>query len=240
MASYRGHLMLAAPLGLVYGGLSLAQPQGTWAPAALAAGLTALGGLLPDLDSDSGVPVRELFGVLAALVPACLFAPLMEAGFTLEQTLVILAGTYLFVKFPLAGLFKSWTVHRGMFHSIPAMFIAGLLVYLVYPHANHPLRVYLAGGTMLGFLSHLILDEIYAVDFNGITFKQNRFAGSALKFASPSVRATGLTYLLLAVLVFVAWTSGPAAISQPAQAGAAPSFDAPREQPAAQLPRQGR
>ena len=58
---------------------------------------------------------------------------------------------------------------------------------------------------MIGFLSHLLLDEIYSVDFSGLKPKLNKYAGSALKFASPSRKATGLTYLLLLALGFLAF-----------------------------------
>ena len=38
----------------------------------------------------------------------------------------MLAATYLLVRFGVSELFKRITVHRGMYHSIPAMLIAGL------------------------------------------------------------------------------------------------------------------
>src|SRR5262249_51701010 len=179
-----------------------------WGPVFLGAGLTALGGLLPDLDSDSSVPVRELFGLAAMAAPFLLFERFKQSGMTTEQTLVILGAVYLFIRYVLSGLFKSLTVHRGMFHSIPAMLIAGLLVFLLYHSSDSPgtrIRLYLAGGVMIGFLSHLVLDEIYAVDFMGIKIKRNKFAGSAVKLWSPSWPATLTTYLLLGVLGYLAW-----------------------------------
>jgi hypothetical protein len=212
MASYKGHLALAAPLGAAYGiaGAFYLLPQADWGVLILGAGLTALGGLLPDLDSDSGVPVRELFGLLAVAVPMLLFRRLERAGFSIEQTVVIMAGVYLLVRYGASALFKKYTVHRGMFHSVPAMLIAGLLVYLA-SHSQHSQpqqlyeRLFLAGGVMIGFLSHLILDEIWAVDFLGFQVKFNKYAGSALKFWSSSVWATVLTYAVLATLGFLAW-----------------------------------
>ena len=59
MASFRGHLTFSASLGAVYGGWLYWQLGVDWGTSALAAGLTAVGGMLPDLDSDSGIPVRE-------------------------------------------------------------------------------------------------------------------------------------------------------------------------------------
>src|SRR2546423_9040249 len=73
MASYRGHLSFAAVLGAGYGCWAAVQLDTGWGPPLLGAGLTTLGGMLPDLDSDSGVPVRMLFGVAAAAVPFLLF-----------------------------------------------------------------------------------------------------------------------------------------------------------------------
>jgi hypothetical protein len=149
-----------------------------------------------------------LFGITAAATAVLLYAPLHNRGLPLEQCLVIMAGAYFFVRYVLSHFFCRWTVHRGMFHSIPGLFIAGLVVYLVYPSSDGYLRLYLAGGVMLGFLSHLILDELCAVDFMGGKVRFNKFAGSALKFASPSWSATLGTYVVLLVLGLLAWEGG--------------------------------
>src|SRR5262249_11147762 len=104
------------------------------------------------------------------------------------------------------ALFKRITVHRGMFHSVPAMVIAGLLIYLGDHRADPRVRLFLAGGVMLGFLSHLVLDEIYSVDLLGRKMiRLNRYAGTAVKFYSPSWIATLTCYTLLASLAYVAW-----------------------------------
>jgi hypothetical protein len=116
-----------------------------------------------------------------------------------------LGGIYLFIRYPFAALFKSLTVHRGMFHSVPAMFISGLLVFLFYHSSDALVRLYLAGGIMLGFLSHLLLDELFAVDLMGLAFKRTKYAGSALKFFSPSWTATLTTYFVLGLLGYLAW-----------------------------------
>src|SRR4051794_15036106 len=110
MASYRGHLMLSTPLGVGYGALWLLRPGLDWGPACLGAGLTAVGGLLPDLDSDSGVPVRELFGLTAAAAAVLLLGPLREEGVPLEQALVLLGAAYFFVRYVLSDVFRRMTV----------------------------------------------------------------------------------------------------------------------------------
>ena len=209
MASYRGHLMLSAPLGAAYGAFALLRPEFDWGPIVLGAGLTTVGGLLPDLDSDAGVPVRELFGLLAAAAVAVLFHPLRERGLPLEQALGVMAIAYMLIRYAVADFFRRITVHRGMFHSLPAMLIAGLVVYHLYPSTNVLLRLYLAGGVMVGFLSHLVLDELCSVDFMGLTLRLNKYAGSALKFVSPSTPATIFTYVILVVLGYFAWVGSP-------------------------------
>jgi LexA-binding, inner membrane-associated putative hydrolase len=206
MASYRGHLAFAGVLGAGYGSLALFEWGWDWGPAFVAAGLTTLGGLLPDLDSDSGVPVRELFGVWAAVAPFLLYKRVYEhCQHSTEQTLVILGIVYFFIRYFLSEIFKNFSVHRGMFHSIPALLIAGLAMYLLYPSDNLRLRIFLSGAVLLGFLSHLVLDEIYSVDFMGAHLRLNKYAGSALKFVSKSWPATLTTYLLLAFLAWRAW-----------------------------------
>lgn len=223
MANFQTHLSVAAALGAAYGAGGAWYGHLDWGPVFLGAGLTALGGMLPDLDSDSGVPVRELFSLAAVAVPILLFRRLERAGFTPEQTLAILAGLYLFIRYGLARVFMKWTVHRGMFHSIPGMLVAGMAVYLMHHSADLETRAFLAGGVMLGFLSHLVLDELYAVNFMGVRVKLNKYAGSALKFWSPSPWATGVAYTFVLGLGFVTWVDVSAqfaARAQPAQPGA--------------------
>jgi hypothetical protein len=202
MASYQGHLAFSTTLGAVYGGVACWKWHLDWGPVLLGAGLTALGGLLPDLDSDSGVPVRELSGVAAAATPFLLLGRLEAAGFSMDQILVLLGASYLFIRYAVAILFKTFTAHRGMFHSLPAMGIAGLAVFLLYHHPSTAIRLFLAGGTMLGFFSHLVLDELCSVDFMGARLA--RSAGTALKLRSHSWTATLTTYALLGGLLWLA------------------------------------
>jgi membrane-bound metal-dependent hydrolase YbcI (DUF457 family) len=205
MASYRGHLTVSAALGCAYGGLGLWQGQLDWGPAVLGAGLTTLGGLLPDLDSDSSVPARELFSLAAAITPLLLIQRVSRLGLSMEQTIVVLAGIYFFIRYGIRWLFEKLTVHRGMFHSIPGMLIAGLLVFLIYHSPDNRLRVYLAGGVMLGFLSHLVLDQLYGIDLLGSRYHPSRHAGPPLKLLSASWTGTLTAYALLFVFGYTAY-----------------------------------
>lgn len=204
MASYQGHLMFSSVLAAGYGSIGVLKLNLDWGPAFLGAGVTAVGGLLPDLDSDSGVPVREMFGLAAAIVPLLAYQRI-RLGFTPDQTAVVLGGIYIFIRYFLSRIFKKYTVHRGMFHSIPAMLIAGLALFQIYHNSDEQIRYYVAGGVMIGFFSHLVLDEIYSVDFTGARLKLNKFAGSAIKFWSPSWPATAVCYAILGALGWSVW-----------------------------------
>lgn len=204
MASYHVHLSVSSVLGAAYGAAACHFFQLDWGSTFLGAGITAVGGLLPDLDSDSGVPVREMFSLAAVVVPTLLLHRLEHLGFTVEQAIVVMGGLYLLIRFGLSRLFKRFTVHRGIYHSIPAMLVAGLLVFLTFESPDINLRLFLAGGVMLGFLSHLILDELHSVNFHGVKITLNKYAGSALKLFSPSWPATVGIYALLFFLSILA------------------------------------
>ena len=199
MAAFREHVTFSAVLGVGYAvGLKSLGYEGPHAM--LAGGLCAMAGMLPDLDSDSGKPVRELFGLLATVAALICFHRLGEGD--VEFRLLLAAGLYLFIRFGFAYLFKQLTVHRGMCHSIPAALIAGLTTYLAFGMMHQSGALAMAGGVLIGFLSHLLLDEIYAVQWSGIHVKMNQFAGSALKFTSKSRAATLVCWLLVAVLSY--------------------------------------
>ena len=214
MANFKGHITTSGVLGIAVGAAGKYYLNYDWGVTGLAAGLTTVGGMLPDLDSDSGIPVRELFGLAGVIVPLMLVHRLQSQHLTPEQILVIMALAYLFVRYGLSKLFRRISVHRGMFHSVPAMLIAGLAVFLMHHDPDKALtaaemseRLYLAGGVMIGFLSHLVLDELFAVNLIGVVPRLNQFAGSALKLSSKSWLATLTTYAILIVLAYFAWVS---------------------------------
>lgn len=207
MAGFRTHITVSTACGVASGvtaAIPLHHPPAT---AFLVGTLTAVGGMLHDLDSDSGRPVRELTALAAAVVPMLFYNRLIVTGLTHEGVLAVLVAGYLVIRYGVRHLFKHVTVHRGMFHSIPGMLICGLGVYLAYdcPAAQQSTRYVLAAGVMLGFLSHLILDEIWSVGFDGLAITLKSSAGSAFKFFSSSVWATAVCYGILGALGYLAY-----------------------------------
>ncbi len=205
MAGFRMHIGTSTVCGMVYGGLAYKSLGHSPETAFLAAGVTAVSGMLPDLDSDSGVPVREMSAFAAAAIPMLALPRLAGMNLSSEAVLAAMGLTYFLIRFGLAWFVRTISIHRGMFHSVPAMLITGLAVYLAYGSPETSVRLLLSAGAMIGFFSHLLLDEIYSVDFNGVRIKLNSFAGSAIKFVSPSMLATTVCYLILGGLLWMAY-----------------------------------
>lgn len=203
MAGFETHIGVSTALGIGYGavGYYLGLPPES---CALAAGLCSLSGMIPDLDSDSGTPVRETMTLTAAVVPMLTMERFRQFGWSHETTVLVAAAMYLAVRFGVAELFKRFTVHRGMWHSIPACLIAGLIAFMLVSGVNLDIRLYKAGGVLLGFLSHLVLDEIWSFSLKGGRFQIKKSFGTALKFWGKSRWANVATYAKLAVVSFLA------------------------------------
>ncbi len=148
--------------------------------------LGVIGGLLPDIDSDTSIPVRVAFTVLAVWSCFLLVFHLGENHSLIELTLLGIA-CYLTVRYGAFSLFTRITVHRGLFHSLPAAAAAGLITVLAAHRlfAQPPLEAWMCGAfVLLGFLVHLLLDEIYSVDLIGAKLK--RSFGTAFSLGTPS------------------------------------------------------
>ena len=93
------------------------------------------------------------------------------------------SSIYLFMRFGITNMIRKYTVHRGMFHSIPAVLDlrrAGVLD--LRRRRDLDVRYYKAGGVIAGFMSHLILDEIYSVEWKGGRWRLKKSSGTAIKF----------------------------------------------------------
>src|SRR5687768_1680103 len=69
MAGFKTHIATSTALGIGYGSAAFLFFEALPGDCLLAAGLCSVSGMLPDLDSDSGVPVRESITFAAAVVP---------------------------------------------------------------------------------------------------------------------------------------------------------------------------
>lgn len=167
--------------------------------------LGTVGSVLPDLDADNSTPVQIAFS-LSSLASAfvIMFAATALFNSVIELVLIWLTA-YLMFRWFIFALFARFTNHRGIFHSVPAAVFFGLLTTAVSHHvlAVPPLQAWLNGlFVCLGYLVHLILDELYSVNVFGMRTRKS--FGTAFKlYSKSSLSATFAVYLaMLAVFLF--------------------------------------
>lgn len=202
VAAFREHVAFSTCLGAGYAGVLYGMGV-EWPQSVLAAAFCGVSGMLPDLDSDSGKPIRELFGLAAAIGSVLLIGRMRSVGYSAEESLLAAILLYVVVRFGVQWLFAQLSVHRGMFHSLPAAAIAAEAAYLAHESTDPQVRLIMAAAVLLGFLSHLILDEIYSVDMSGLKVRLKSSAGSALKLFSSSATATVATWLAVGILTYL-------------------------------------
>ena len=212
MADFKTHITTSGVLGVGYGAVGYSYFNLPITTCALGAGLCGIAGMLPDLDSDSGVPVRETMSFAAAIVPMLMIDRFQSMK--LGHEAMALAGViiYCIVRFGIAELFKRYTVHRGMWHSIPAALSAGLIAFLACSCEDLNSRYFKAAAVVFGFLIHLALDEIWAVNLRGVVPKFKKSFGTAMKFWGDDRWANFSTYAKLLVLTLLA-TGDPVAMN---------------------------
>lgn len=194
MAGFQTHISVSTAVGVGYGWWVHSQFGLPWTTAAVAGGLCSLAGMLPDLDSDNGVPARETMTFTAAIVPMLLMHRFQRYGMSIEQ--MILAGVpiYFLIRFGVGALLKQFTVHRGMFHSIPAMGLAGMLTFLISDSGTVTIRALKGIAVSLGFLSHLVLDEIWSVEVSLTGSRLKSSSGTAVKFFGNNAAANAMCW----------------------------------------------
>lgn len=208
MADFNTHFFTATAVGAVYATVAAKGLTLNAEPALLLAAMTAIGGVLPDIDLKDSTPSKALFLVLGAMT-ALLVMMHNAARFSVLELLVMGAVLFISVRYVLWALFHQLTVHRGSLHSIAAsaMFGMGAVVLCHLGFGTHPVISWLSGvGVLLGSITHLVLDELYSVDFSGVRIK--RSFGSALKVIDTA-RWLG-SFAVIAVTIVCVWLAPPA------------------------------
>lgn len=126
---------------------------------------TCIGSFLPDTDSPPGLPVRIIFGIYAYFAAAMSLYQMHVAGASLPLKILVPVAVFVFIIKYLRELFTKYTVHRGIFHSIPAWILSFLIPLWIASCTRLNLReqFVIAFAVSCGYLCHLILDEIWSV-----------------------------------------------------------------------------
>jgi hypothetical protein len=167
--------------------------------------LGVAGSLLPDIDADASKPVRAFFNVLGVAVAFAMTLPLIGRFLPLEVAL-IWVGVFLCVRYLIIEIFTRATVHRGIWHSWLGIAAAALAaVNIVYWMMDRSAESAWIAGFMvgIGYLTHLVLDELYSVDL--LNSRVKRSFGTALKpFSLADPRST---FGMSALVVALAWVA---------------------------------
>jgi len=168
-----------------------------------------IGSFLPDVDVDTGTPFQIIFG-LFSLLGSSLAVYYLIANHILDIKYLIGIPiiTFIFIRIVVGNIFKKFTAHRGIWHSIPALLISMLATLQIVNRFDLSImdKMIISISIGLGYLSHLILDEVYSmVNIGGVPFKVKRSLGSALELFSKSKVATIFAYIILLILLFLSY-----------------------------------
>lgn len=204
MASFGVHLAA----GISASGLAAASvlAAGFASPAQMLAylGLGTLGSLLPDLDADNSSPVRIGFTLISITLAFLAMFPLVDTFPSVAELVLLWLAIYLLFRWLVFALFTRLTRHRGVFHSLPAAALFGMLTAILGERllGHDPLEAWIGGGFVaFGYLLHLLLDELYSVNLFGVHTR--RSLGSACKLWSPHSHAASVYLYSACLLAFV-------------------------------------
>jgi LexA-binding, inner membrane-associated putative hydrolase len=162
-----------------------------------------LGSVLPDIDLKDSRPAQAMFGGLAVFLS---FVVLFTVAykFSIAEMWLIWLGTLLGVRYGGQALFHRFSYHRGIWHSILAAVFFWLLTVVIFKYAlnRHEGVAWLAGGFMfMGYMTHLVLDEIYSVDVFDARVKAS--FGTAVKLFDRKNLGDTAVVALATVAVFM-------------------------------------
>ena len=141
--------------------------------------LGLIGGILPDLDSDTSKAVQIAFKIMSTFLPLLLLLSTSETLPLVDMIVIwLISGVILQIIF--TKLFLNFTTHRGIFHTIPMGILFGLLIISLFEnYLNYNLYFATLAGIFLflGFNIHLLLDEydIYEICIFGNVVKYSAY-----------------------------------------------------------------
>ncbi|MBF0190555.1 MAG: metal-dependent hydrolase [Magnetococcales bacterium] len=204
MAGFNTHVAVAAVIGGV--GVATLMVAGLADPQTGLVGFIAatIGGVLPDVDAEDSWPLDLAFTLFALLGSFFIMFSQVPVYSIVELT-VLWMVSFLFIKLAVCEMFVRFTVHRGIFHSLPAgVFFAGLTALLLMRLFHQSERFAWMTGlfVLLGYLVHLLLDELYSLNLFG-EGGVSASLGSAFKLSAPDGWATAAMYVAIFLVYYV-------------------------------------
>ncbi|MEZ5775338.1 MAG: metal-dependent hydrolase [Hyphomicrobiaceae bacterium] len=181
MANFTTHIASGIIAGGVLSTLAMASAAVTPAEVISLTATCALGAVLPDVDLQKSRASQAFFSGLGIFIAfSILFKSAM--ALSLAEMWILWVGTYLVVRYVGHNLFHRYAMHRGVFHSILAALFFACVTAIVHSHvfgASDTLAWLAAAFMLVGYVLHLVLDEVYSVDVMNERVKAS--FGTALK-----------------------------------------------------------
>jgi len=177
-----------------------------------------IGTILPDLDSDNGMPFKIAINLFSVLIAGAVFSSVRSSG-NLDIKILAFApiGAYFLVRIGIGEILKKFTNHRGIIHSIPMAVIIFFLSLMLIKGSDFSSeeKIMIAFSVGFGFLGHLFLDELNSLlGILNIKKKSERMIGGAMKLWSRSKIATVAVYFIIGFFIYLNQQEMPEIISE--------------------------
>jgi len=174
-----------------------------------------LGSILPDIDLKTSRPslyfrkITYLLTIIASIIfinnnEENLISITKEIDIYIVYPIFMLVG--LFLNYIFIKIFENSMRHRGLVHSIPFAIVLSIILYLILRYGQETLNLNAEINSALvslllfvGFITHLILDELYSIDFNNRKIKKS--FGSALSLFDTK-NPIGSIILYIVIILF--------------------------------------
>ena len=163
-----------------------------------------IGSIMPDIDLERSKQSRGVFGGFGILLA---FMALFHYSrfLSIAELCLMWLGIYVFVRYFFWKLFHEFTSHRGLFHSLLASIFFGAVGAAVFYNLFDKTDIVAwMGGALIfiGAITHLLLDELYSIDFAGNRVK--RSFGTAMKLFDYKKPASAvlMSFVLAGTLYF--------------------------------------
>jgi hypothetical protein len=169
-----------------------------------------IGSIFPDIDLKTSIP-SKFMRLILVLVLAIFSFSIMNQQETylmsiipLEQNLILptFIVTSLLIPYVVIYFLENIMVHRGIVHSIPFGLLSAIVLIEGINIVNNSFDIMSLNSFLIGllfftgFITHLVLDEMYSVNLLGAKLKKS--FGTALKiFDKKNVTGTVAIYFLI-------------------------------------------
>jgi len=201
MANFKTHLQVASVGSGLASSLFYSSGHLSAGEACLCWVMGTLGGILPDIDSDNSHSLGILFGAFSII--ACGFTAVAWIDvWPLAWVWGACTLVFLAVQLGIRQIFARFTVHRGIFHSL----LAGFLFMFIaaagagFLGASGTTSWFLALFLGFGYCIHLLLDEMFGVDFMNVAIKKS--FGSAFKLFDYGNMTTSAIMAVAVIALF--------------------------------------